>query len=134
MQNIVNIIILSFFAVGSYFDIKYRRIPNTIPAAIFAAGIFRMCFLHNLMFLSAVTGLLIPLIIFVIVERTSKDNAIGGGDYKLYMAAGFCYGSTNILMIMFISFLSAYIFSKIRKEKALPLCPFAMIGMCFAII
>lgn len=138
MQDIALLTIKGFFilfmCIGSVIDIRKRKIPCEIPFAIFGLGISRIGIDDNLTILSAVAGAVIPLVLFAIVELTSKENVIGGGDYKLFMAVGFFLGCPDIITMMLITFLAAAIFSAIKREKVLPLCPFALIGSLFAIL
>ncbi len=113
---------------GVYMDVEFRKIPNVIPLLIFEMGICRVGVDNTLSFSAAVIGALIPLVLFCIIEFINRGNVIGGGDYKLFMAIGFILGCPDILSMMFVSFLAAFIYSIARKRKSLPLCPFAFLG------
>lgn len=134
MQTIIYFYFMLYLAFGSVIDFKYKVIPNIISIAIFITGLCRICFDGNYMLISAIVGAALPLLLFIVVEMIDKGNVIGGGDYKLFISSGFMLGCPDIILMMFASFFTAFIYSMIKKKQALPLCPFAFIGAAAAIL
>ncbi len=126
-------------------DLKNMIIPNSLNIFIFLLGIVRavtrMILYHNIKenLVNLILGIIIPAmllyVLYVIIEKVLKRDALGGGDIKLALAAGSFLGLKETL---FGIALSAYIglfviliiglFRKFDLKKAFPYGPFLSVG------
>lgn len=91
MRNVINIIILiSTLLLASYFDIKFRKIPNKLTFPVILWGLISAIIISGFKefqfsFLGFVFGIAVFFIPFAL-------NMIGGGDVKLMGAIGALMG------------------------------------------
>ncbi|MGE5473754.1 MAG: hypothetical protein ACM3UU_05995 [Ignavibacteriales bacterium] len=66
-------------------------------------------------------------------EEDEEGLSIGGGDIKLIAALGPILQMKSVVFL-FISFLTAYIFMKVMKQKDIYLAPFMLIGYILILV
>lgn len=75
------------FLIASYFDLKTREIPPTIPYSLIAIGLVGHYFTDTQT--TFISGLLMAFITFVFSYALYKTGVWAGGDVKLFTALGF---------------------------------------------
>ena len=111
--NYMTIVILGSLIYSAFVDLTKGKIQNKVVFIILLSGI--IFFITNSKYnieLDNFIGLFLP---FVLLIYFFKTKYIGGGDIKLFMSLGFIYGTNNILLIMFLTFLLASLFFITRK-------------------
>lgn len=124
-------LLLLSFMVDSFFDIKaniygYAVIIFSIAAAVAIPADFKT------RYIAACLIILLLIILEGIIKRNKDeseedDSSIGGGDIKLLAVLGPFIGM-NAVNFLFVTFLSAFIYMKIKKEKTIYLAPFMFLG------
>lgn len=79
-------ILITAFVIGSYKDIKYREIPDFVPALIISVGVVGFSPFFSFI------GLVVTAIPFLIAAIVSGGR-MGMGDVKLMAACGFTLGA-----------------------------------------
>ncbi|HWQ77870.1 MAG TPA: A24 family peptidase, partial [Anaerovoracaceae bacterium] len=118
-------LLLMFLLFCAYFhgavtDYRRREIEDKVPIAIMAVSIIAMVILPK------DSALYIPLIERIVMLAVFGimaflPNDIGGGDIKLLMATGFCFGFAGSLFIMLLSAIEAVILRFSKNMKNVPL-------------
>jgi prepilin peptidase CpaA len=94
------IFLLPLALVVTYYDVRYRRIPNTFVLATLATGLAVNAFAGGL------SGALVSLggcaIGFVLMFMLHVFGAMGAGDVKLFAAIGSVVGSSLVLPTFFV--------------------------------
>jgi leader peptidase (prepilin peptidase)/N-methyltransferase len=73
-----------------------------------------------------IAGFFLPGISLLIIAV--RYGGIGGGDIKLMVALGFCFGIYGLAVILFSAVIPAYIYAKLIKGKSVPLATFLCVG------
>lgn len=137
MENFLIIICLILLSV---YDVKERRIPNSLVVSIYLLGLIGLCS-GRVSSAESLAGLLaLPLIIMALIRITKYK--IGMGDVKLISAIGFCLGFWNQVLAVFVGLLIClvYLFGRFIKNKeqkfseTIFLGPFISFGVLFALI
>ena len=137
MENFLLIICLILLSV---YDVKERRIPNSLVVSIYLLGLIGLCS-GRVSYAEYFVGLVVlPLIILALIKITKYK--IGMGDVKLISAIGFCLGFWNQLLAVLIGLLICiiYLFGRFIKNKeqkfseTIFLGPFISFGVLFALI
>ena len=137
MENFLIIICLILLSV---YDVKERRIPNSLVVSIYLLGLIGLCSGRVSSAESLVGLLALPLIIMALIRITKYK--IGMGDVKLISAIGFCLGFWNQVLAVFVGLLICilYLFGKFIKNKeqkfseTIFLGPFISFGVLFTLI
>ncbi len=137
MENFLIIICLILLSV---YDVKERRIPNSLVVSIYLLGLIGLCSGRVSSAESLVGLLALPLIIMALIRITKYK--IGMGDVKLISAIGFCLGFWNQVLAVFVGLLICilYLFGRFIKNKeqkfseTIFLGPFISFGVLFTLI
>ena len=111
-------------------DFRKRIIPDWTWIAILLIGgvsAFMLKTPHPPLF-ERIAGFLLPGISLFLLAM--KYGGVGGGDIKLTAAMGFCFGLYSLAAILFFALVPAYIYTKVTKQKSVPLAVFLGIGFC----
>lgn len=124
-------------------DIKYRIIPNECSVGLLLFGIM----IHTIQstpmtsIIGATATMACIAIFMIITWLITKQDALGGGDIKLFIGIGALWGWKIGLMTIYISLLAGgitglwYIVVKKRsKTDTMCFAPFIMIGLIPAIL
>ncbi len=137
MENFLLIICLILLSV---YDVKERRIPNSLVVPVYLLGLIGLC-RGRVSGVESFAGLFVlPLIILVLLKNTKYK--IGMGDVKLISAIGFCLGFWNQVLAVFVGLLIClvYLFGRFIKNKkqkfseTIFLGPFISFGVLFTLI
>ncbi|MBR3173694.1 MAG: prepilin peptidase [Eubacterium sp.] len=114
MENFLIIICLILLSV---YDVKERRIPNSLVASIYLLGLIGLCsgrVSNSEYFVGLVV---LPLIILALIKITKYK--IGMGDVKLISAIGSCIGFWNQVLAVFAGLLICiiYLFGRFIRNK-----------------
>jgi len=121
MPMLCSIINAAALIYGGIVDYKRREIPNTVPVALLATGLFVDDYIFQRLF--------VMLVIAVILWFTmrSSQQELPGGDFKLICALAFSTGLVQLLVTLFLSVVGAILISLIRNENVrrhVPLCTY----------
>lgn len=117
------IIPLGALVIASYYDLKYRKVPNwlTLPVAILA--------------LFKVDQFTILILLFALFLLFLFRRSIGGGDIKLGVAVALW---AHILQIsqswLLIALLIGGIYAIIFRKGSIPFAPFMALGFAIALL
>jgi leader peptidase (prepilin peptidase)/N-methyltransferase len=139
-------LIIIFGYVASVFDLKAKRIPNSLILGMLAAWVLIMTpklFLDTDIAISLLTdsalGFAIGGGLFLIVYLISR-NGLGGGDVKFMAAAGLFLGFDGVIPAMlFGTILAALIglvliaLKKIKRKDKIPLAQFLYVGILITV-
>jgi len=139
-------LIISFSYLAMLFDIKQKRIPNTLVLGMFAGWIVLITIkllIDNengiILLADGVLGLLIGGGVFLSVYLLSRKG-LGGGDVKFMAAAGLYLGlSRTIPAILYGTILAALtgavliLLKKITRKDSVPLAPFLFAGIMITV-
>ena len=92
--------LLPLALVITYYDVRYRRIPNTFVLATLATGIAVNAFAGGLS--GALASLGGCALAFVLMFMLHVFGAMGAGDVKLFAAIGSVVGSSLVLPTFFV--------------------------------
>lgn len=114
-------------------DFKKRIIPDWTWIVILLIGCVSAFFFKTLYLtlFDRIAGLLLPGVSLIIIAV--KCGGIGGGDIKLTVAMGFCFGLYSLAAIIFFAVIPACIYAKAIKKKSIPLAVFLSLGYFFYI-
>ncbi len=93
-------LLLPLTAVITYFDVRYRRIPNTFVLATLATGIIVNAAANGLS--GALASLGGCLFAFTLMFILHVFGAMGAGDVKLFAAIGSVLGASLVLPTFFV--------------------------------
>lgn len=139
-QLIYYLLMIAFFIVIFFTDLKYGIIPDKIILSAVVVSIFYLFFLNpkSLIFnlASGFGAFLFFIMISFIFYALTKKQGMGGGDIKLSFLLGLFLGFPGILVSLYLAFLTGAIIAIILilwKKKALlrdalPFGPFLIIG------
>jgi len=137
MENFLLIICLILLSV---YDVKERRIPNSLVVPVYLLGLIGLC-RGRVSSAESFAGLFVlPLIILMLLKITKYK--IGMGDVKIISAIGFCLGFWNQFLAVFIGLFLCivYLFGRLINNKGqkfsvtIFLGPFISFGVLFALI
>jgi prepilin peptidase CpaA len=100
IANITFLFLLPLALVITYYDVRYRRIPNTFVLATLAMGIAVNAFAGGLS--GALASLGGCALAFVLMFALHVFGAMGAGDVKLFAAIGSVVGSSLVLPTFFV--------------------------------
>jgi prepilin peptidase CpaA len=100
IANITFMFLLPLALVVTYYDVRYRRIPNTFVLATLATGIAVNTFDKGLS--GALASLGGCALAFVLMFMLHVFGALGAGDVKLFAAIGSVVGSSLVLPTFFV--------------------------------
>jgi prepilin peptidase CpaA len=100
IANITFLFLLPLALVITYYDVRYRRIPNTFVLATLAMGIAVNAFAGGLS--GALASLGGCVLAFVLMFMLHVFGAMGAGDVKLFAAIGSVVGSSLVLPTFFV--------------------------------
>jgi prepilin peptidase CpaA len=100
IANITFLFLLPLALVITYYDVRYRRIPNTFVLATLAMGIAVNAFAGGLN--GALASLGGCALAFVLMFILHVFGAMGAGDVKLFAAIGSVVGSSLVLPTFFV--------------------------------
>ena len=121
MPIICSIINSAALVYGGITDYKRREIPNLVPVALLATGLFVGGFI-----LQRLTIMLIVAFILWLTTKITKQE-LPGGDFKLICALTFSAGLIQLLLTLFAAIIGALIVALIKKERVrrnVPLCTY----------
>jgi len=107
-------------------DFRKRIIPDWTWIAIVLFGGISAFLLPYPTLPQRIVGFLLPGICLFILAI--KYGGVGGGDIKLTSAMGFCFGLHGLAAILFFALPPAYLYSKVTRQKSVPLAVFLCIG------
>jgi len=141
-------LIMAFGFVAAVFDLKTKRIPNSLILAMIGAWVITMVsklFMDSdtaiVLLKDSALGFVIGGGLFLLMYIISRKG-LGGGDVKFMAAAGLFMGFSGILSAMLLGTILAaltglvlIITKKIGRKDSIPLVPFLYAGIlvvCFA--
>lgn len=138
IRNFLSILFLIFLAFASWSDLRQRRIPDTVSAAVALTGTAAVWIMPEIGAGQRVAGMLaVSAPVFLITMI--KPGAFGGGDIKLLAAGGLFLGVRLSWRAFVIAMAAAGIYSvflvikgKSGKEK-FALGPFLCMGMALSL-
>ena len=107
-------------------DYMKRIIPDWTWIAILLLGVMSSFILPYPTLLQRIAGFLLPGICLFFLAL--KYGGVGGGDIKLTAAMGFSFGLYGITAILFFALLPALFYSKVTRQKSVPLAVFLCTG------
>lgn len=133
IEGLLNCLLTAVLLAAGLSDAKTYTIPDRFPVYILLLGGLKIILMRSLL-AEAALGVLaggLPLIFLYII---SKSRAIGGGDVKLMMAAGFYLSGHHALTALLIGCLAAVIIHGLRikfqhAESKLALGPYLSFGI-----
>jgi len=124
VYSITVIIVMNLLLIATISDIKYGIIPDQINIfiAISAVGFFAFHDSWTNQLYGAIAGLVILLLLYGVGKLIYKNDAIGGGDIKMFASLGLVLGINGIIMVFILStFLSAIHFAYLLARKIITL-------------
>ena len=122
--------IILIFAVpllwAAVMDYMKRIIPDWTWIAILLLGVMSAFILPQPTLLQRIAGFLLPGICLLFLAM--KYGGVGGGDIKLTAAMGFSFGLYGLAAILFFALLPALLYSKLTRQKSVPLAVFLCTG------
>jgi prepilin peptidase CpaA len=100
VQTIVVALAIGILLAIAYHDIRTRRIPNALTAAIALLGLARLILADNLV--AAMYTLLASALVFAAAFLLFWRGILGGGDAKLVAAMALLVGAHHLLDFLFI--------------------------------
>lgn len=127
----IPILILSFI-VDNISSIKSKLFDFILIFVSILVGL-TVPFDYKLKYITACMFLISGMLFMSVFEKEKEDysseaaESVGGGDIKLIAALGPVL-QNQIILFLFISFLLAFIYMKIKREKNIYLAPFMFLG------
>lgn len=123
-------------------DIKYKILPNNSLLFFFLSTILYVLFLHQHELLFRLVIAFFSMVPFLLIFIFSKGKGMGLGDVKLIFVMGFLLGFPQILVALYVAFLTGAIAGiililekKIRvKGGIIAFGPFLLLGTFIALI
>ncbi|MBP5772916.1 MAG: prepilin peptidase [Eubacterium sp.] len=136
MENLLLICLILI----SVFDVKEKRIPNSLVVSIFLLGLIGLC-AGRVSYAESIVGFVVLPLIMLLLSRVTGYK-IGMGDIKLISAIGFCLGFWDQLFAILIGFGTCFVYllSTLIKNKGREfrntyiLGPFISFGVLFTLI
>ncbi len=133
--TVVSLLIIVFFV-----DIKYGIILDRIVILLIVVSLFWLMYSNSLNIINHILTSLFTSLFFVLISSVyfliRKKIAMGGGDIKLALFLGLFLGFPDIILNLYIAFLTAAIYSIIlvvwkrntRLTDSIPFAPFLVVG------
>lgn len=143
--NIITVIyylfLMSSFIVIFFADLKYGIIPDKIIFPSILVSFLYLAIIHNSLFLIHFLSGLIACLFFLFLFLVTRGRGMGLGDVKFSFLMGLILGFPNIIVSLYVAFLTGAIVGCIlilwRKKRifgtAIPFGPFLTIGSLTAI-
>jgi len=139
-MNAINyVLLLSGLVLVTFFDIKYRLIPNKILIALIICKVMLFLIMGGLT-PTKMTEIITVVVISMIIYFVFK-NKIGAGDIKLEIVISLYLSSVEFVCSLLVSafFLLIYsiimFFSKgFTYKKMVPLSPFVTLGVIISLV
>jgi prepilin peptidase CpaA len=100
MQTLIMLLGIGFFAVVAYGDVRTRRIPNELAAAVGALGLARISLAGDAG--AALCTVVASAAVFTAAFVLFRRGLVGGGDVKLLTAASLLVGYDQLLGFLFV--------------------------------
>lgn len=140
-------LLVIFVYVASVWDLREKRIPNRLVAALL--GVWMLVMIPQLFFrtewalsflVSGAIGFFLAGIVFLVVYVVSRKG-LGGGDVKLMTVSGLYLGIDGVLPTMLYGSVLAALtgivlifLKRIGPKDAIPLVPFLYAGMLLTLL
>src|SRR5918911_655400 len=113
---IITAFLIPLALIISYYDVRYRRIPNPFVLATLAVGIFTNAIIGGL------NGALMSLggcvLAFFLMFILHVFGAMGAGDVKLFAAIGSVMGASLVLPTFFVVVLTGGLLALVSMFRA----------------
>ena len=116
LAAIAFVFLLPLALVVTYYDVRYRRIPNTFVLATLATGLAVNAFDNGLS--GAVASLGGCVLAFMLMFMLHVFGAMGAGDVKLFAAIGSVVGSSLVLPTFFVVVLTGGVLAVVTALRA----------------
>ena len=142
-ENITQLIFYLFitfvFVLVTMYDILYQEIPDEVVLPAIVITIAYQWITGGLGAVDLWTGIAIPTIFFGALFFASRGRWLGGGDIRVGALMGAILGWPNILLGLFLGYLTGALFStiglitgKISRKSLIPFAPFLLLGTYIA--
>lgn len=133
--------LIASFIVIFFADIKYGIIPDKIIFPSILVSFIYLFFIHNSLFVIHFWSALGASLFFLLLFLVTKGKGMGFGDVKFAFLMGLILGFPNIIVSLYVAFLTGAIVGCIlilwRKKRifgtAIPFGPFLVIGTLMSI-
>lgn len=138
VEYILMIVFISLMVILTVCDIYYKIVPNIILICflpvIFLLRMFSPVILWYNAIIGAVVGFGFMYLIALYGKKRFKQEALGGGDIKLYIIIGLVLGYEVVFFSVFFASLLGLFYSLIFKRKTgyIPFVPFIFAGSLIA--
>jgi leader peptidase (prepilin peptidase)/N-methyltransferase len=139
IETLAASVFLSILITVAVIDIHHRIIPNGIVLTGFVLGIPLVIYTPGSLW-NGILGALLGGGLLLLVAIASRGG-MGGGDIKLAAMAGIYLGWQNVLLMLFLAFLTGSavgvtIILRQRKslKEAIPFGPFLALGAAIALL
>lgn len=132
--------VLSGFIIIFFTDLKYGIIPDKVVIPLSVISIFYLLFINNTLLISNLLSGIGAFLFFIIISSgffyLTKKESMGGGDIKLSLLLGLFLGFPNIVVSLYLAFLTGAIISiililwkkKTSLKDSLPFGPFLIMA------
>ena len=139
----ISFLLFTLLIIQFLLDLNYYWLPSSITNwGIFFGIVITLCyslFFNNLLFINHIIAGFLGLIIFFLVQRIGgflyQKDVLGSGDIKLIFMIGIWLGIKGIILTIYLSFLSAGLFSLclmlmkiIKRNSIIPFGPFIIVS------
>lgn len=138
-EILLKAVVLTFLAIGTYFDLRFKKIPFYLILAFITAGVIYVVWVGDYMNFMRYMGVLTG-VCFCVISILSRQ-AVGMGDALMFLVLGWCLGFYQLLLLLFFSFCLSAVCSlillamkRVDKKTEIPFLPFLYLvfgGMCY---
>ena len=138
VEYILVVVFISLMVIITVSDMYYQIIPDIILLVflpvIFGLRIFSGEILWYYSLLGGVLGFSLMYFLAWYGKKRFKQEALGGGDIKLYFLIGLFLGIETVFLSLLFAAILGLIYSAIKRKKSgyLPFVPFIAIGSMIA--
>ncbi len=139
VEYILVVVFISLMIIVSVSDMYYKIVPNIILLVFLPVIIVLRLVSGDIIWYSAIIGAILGFgfmyLISVYGRMRFKQEALGGGDIKLYFIIGFFLGMETVMLSVMFAALIALVYAGIfrkRKGSYLPFVPFIFAGSMIA--
>jgi len=139
MDTVILCVLFWGLALITFFDVKYRQIPNKILIFLIVFRVAAFIIMRNFT-LTKFVEILFFAIIGIIFYFIFK-NKIGAGDIKLEIVISLYLTAIDFIYALFISMLTMFVYGisvlclkKVTLKTKIPLSPFIMIGVIASVL